>query len=29
LEFYPNFPLNVQDGQGNTGWFERKQKFWF
>jgi hypothetical protein len=21
LEFYPNFPLDVQDGQGNTGLF--------
>jgi hypothetical protein len=26
LEFYPHFPLDVQDGQGNTGLFERKPR---
>ncbi len=25
LEFYPNFPLDVQDGQGNTGFFRDKE----
>jgi hypothetical protein len=24
LEFYSNFPLDVQDGQGNTGLFEKQ-----
>lgn len=24
LEFYPKFPLDVQDAQGNTGLFKKK-----
>ncbi len=25
MEFYPNFPLDIQDAQGNTGLFQREK----